>query len=396
MAGSSGIQRTLRLVQHLPLFGWEPIVLTVQPIAYERLGTDLLQEVPAGVVVKRAYALDSARHLAILGRYPGALARPDRWMSWQLDGVRQGLSLVKQYSPAVIWSTHPIATAHVIGAALQRRTGLPWVADFRDPMAQEGYPKDPKTWQYFKRIEEQVMRQAALAIFTTPGAASTYRARYPRANAHIEVLENGYDEATFAAAESSVGECRPLSPGHLTLLHSGIVYPSERNPTALFEALCLLKQTNKEVVTKLKVRFRAAVHEDLLHDLAVKYNVAETVEILPAIAYRQALAEMLCADGLLVLQAANCNEQIPAKVYEYLRCRRPIIGLTAPHGDTAGLLKNAGITNLVNLDDAAGIAKILKTFVSDPLSNMLPSVSAVAGASRLARTARFVDLLSHL
>ena len=35
LAGSSGIQRTLRFVQHLPALGWEPIVLSAHPRAYE-------------------------------------------------------------------------------------------------------------------------------------------------------------------------------------------------------------------------------------------------------------------------------------------------------------------------------------------------------------------------
>ena len=49
LAGSSGIQRTLRFVQHLPAFGWEPIVLTAHPRAYEAVSDDLVPAVaPAG------------------------------------------------------------------------------------------------------------------------------------------------------------------------------------------------------------------------------------------------------------------------------------------------------------------------------------------------------------
>ncbi|WP_276678948.1 hypothetical protein [Nitrosomonas europaea] len=40
----------------------------------------------------------------------------------------------------MIWSTYPIATAHLIGLTLQRLTGIPWMADFRDPMVQPDYP----------------------------------------------------------------------------------------------------------------------------------------------------------------------------------------------------------------------------------------------------------------
>ena len=134
LAGSSGIQRTLRFVQQLPRHDWQAAVLSTRALAYERSDADLDAEIPRGTVVARAWALDSARHLAVAGRHIGATARPDRWVSWKFDGVRHGLRLIRELRPAVLWSTFPIATAHLIAAALQRRTGLPWIADFRDPM----------------------------------------------------------------------------------------------------------------------------------------------------------------------------------------------------------------------------------------------------------------------
>ena len=354
LAGSSGIQRTLRFVQHLPAFGWQPLVLSASPRAYERTSEDMNADIPAATVVERAFALDTARHLSIRGRYLGALARPDRWMSWRFDAVRRGMRMIRKYKPEAIWSTYPIATAHVIAAELQRRSGLPWVADFRDPMAQEGYPADPLTWQAFKRIEMQAMERASLCTFTTPSAAAEYRLRYPHAAQNITLLENGYDEETFSRAASRVpGEpIEPLTPGAYTLLHSGIVYPSERDPTQLLRALALLHRAGHISPDRLRLRFRAAVAEDLLHRLAAEYGVSAFLEVLPPIPYQQALSEMLRADGLLILQASNCNAQIPAKLYEYLRAGRPMVCLTDPQGDTANTLFAAGIRSVAPLDQA--------------------------------------------
>src|SRR5512143_242130 len=99
LAGSSGIQRTLRFVQHLPAFGWEPAVLTADPRAYERTSHDLDADVPSQVRVERAFALDAARHLSVAGRYPGFLARPDRWMTWQYAAIRAGSRLIRDWRP---------------------------------------------------------------------------------------------------------------------------------------------------------------------------------------------------------------------------------------------------------------------------------------------------------
>lgn len=388
LAGSSGIQRTLRFVQHLPAFGWEPLVLTAHARAYERTSDDLQREVPAGTVVRRAFALDTARHLAFRGRYVAAMARPDRWASWRFDAVRQGMDLVRQYRPAAIWSTYPIATAHAIGAELHRRTGLPWIADFRDPMAQEGYPPDPATWSHYERIERETVLQARLSMFTTPSAAQEYRRRYPEAAPRIRVLENGYDEESFAAADGDAA-AEPLNAGAVTLLHSGIVYPEERDPTALILALRRLHDAAVIAPGQLKVRFRAAVAEDLLRQLAAEHGVEAYVEICPPLPYREALSEMMRADGLLIMQASNCNAQIPAKLYEYLRAGRPVLCLSDPEGDTARTLQAAGVQALARLDDATDIARLLQHFIeADPaMPSTLANPDHVRAASRRGRAA---------
>ncbi len=390
-AGSSGVQRCLRFAQHLPTFGWEPLVLTAHPRAYEQVADDLQAQVPSGLVVRRAQAFDAARHFALGGRYPRALACPDRWSIWRFDGVRTGMAMIKHWRPAALWSTYPIATAHVIGAELARRSGLPWIADCRDPMAQDGYPEDPRIRQAFLAIERRIAASAAAFTFTSPTAARTYAARYPDAASRMSVIENGYDESTFLDVD---GVSRtPLNEGAFTLLHSGIVYPSERDPTHLFQALGQLKQTHPALIRRLRLRFRAAVHDELLRQLAAEHDVADQVEILPPLAYRSAIREMVRADALLLLQAANCNEQIPAKLYEYLRCKRPIVGLTDLAGDTAAVLRNAGLKLIAPLDDAQSIAAAIAQVVAEPDSVNVPSETAVRAASRQARTAALAALL---
>jgi len=401
LAGSSGIQRTLRFVQHLPAFDWQPLVLSASPRAYERTSEDMSADIPPGTVVERAFALDTARHLSIRGRYIGALAQPDRWMSWRFDAVRRGMQMIREFKPEAIWSTYPIATAHVIAAELQRRSGLPWIADFRYPMAQDGYPADPQTWQAFKRIETQALNQAGLSTFTTPSAAAEYRLRYPQAAHKVSLLENGYDEETFsrAAGAATAQPQEPLNPGAFTLLHSGIVYPSERDPTHLMQALALLHNAGRISPTRLKLRFRAAVAEDLLHRLAAEHGVSDYLEVLPPAPYQQALSEMLRADGLLILQASNCNAQIPAKLYEYLRAGRPMVCLTDPQGDTASTLFAAGVRSVAPLDQAEAIAELLLRMLV-PGAAGAPAATATAeaveGASRRGRSAQLAQLLERL
>lgn len=398
LAGSSGIQRTLRFVQHLPDVGWEPLVLTADPKAYESTSGDLLAEVPEGTVVRRSLALDTARHLSIGGRYFNWMAQPDRWISWKYSAVREGLRMIQQYRPDAIWSTYPIATAHLIGAELCEKTNLPWIADFRDPMAQEGYPADERTWRSFKRVEEKAVKLAKLCLFTTPGAARLYRERYPQQADRMVVLENGYDEESFSSATTNGDAKNSLNPGCLTFLHSGIVYPEERDPRQLFIALAKLKDQKFIKKGDIKIRFRAAVHEELLHSLAAEYGVSEFIEVCGPLPYREALAEMLRADALLILQASSCNEQIPAKIYEYLRARRPIAALTDPVGDTANVLRGAGLQWISDLDKADKIEVSMKEWICALQANRapLPEDEIVEQCSRRGRSLSLAGILNSV
>jgi hypothetical protein len=352
--------------------------------------------VPAGTVVRRAFALDTARHLSLGGRYFHALARPDRWISWKWDAVRVGMDMIRRLEPQVLWSTYPVATAHVIGAELQRRSGLPWVADFRDPMAQDGYPPDAATWRQFEAIERRAAARASSLTFTTPGALRCYRERYPGAASRMALLENGFDESSFAAVEQDHAVRVPLNPGAVTLLHSGVVYPDERDPTQLFAALRQMRHAGLRA-GQLKVRFRAPVHDALLEALAREHDVGDLIEVCPPVGYREALLEMLRADGLLVMQAANCNQQVPAKIYEYLRARRPVLCLADPAGDTVAVLRAAGLRTFARLDSAAEIAALLDRWLTGQADRDATATSdQVQKASRLGRTEWLADHLDSL
>jgi hypothetical protein len=147
------------------------------------------------------------------------------------------------------------------------------------------------------------------------------------------------------------------------------VYPSERDPTQFFEALGALKRAGVLGEADVEFRFRASANEPMLHALAGQEHVEDIVSVLPHVPYADALAEMMSADGLLLMQAANCNAQIPAKAYEYLRAGRPMLALTDASGDTADLMRRAGGGAVAPLDSPTEIAAALTTFVGQLRAN---------------------------
>lgn len=396
MRGSSSIQRTLKFSQYLPEFDWQPIVLTAHPRAYSSVSNDQLAEISNRVSVYRAFALDASKHLSAMGHYPGILALPDRWVSWWLGAVPMGLYLIQKYRPDVIWSTYPIATAHLIGFSLRRLTGLPWVADLRDPMTDVDYPPNPRTRRIYRWIEEKTITHCTHAVLTTPGAADDYRRRFPLPPAsRFHLIENGYDEENFTVAEANViKEQKKNKP--FILVHSGVIYPSERDPIQFFEALATLSRQEAISRARINIILRATAHDEYLRRLIDQYEIGDIVSLAPPISYQEALSEMLGADGLLILQASNCNNQIPAKLYEYLRARRPILALTDPVGNTAAALIKMGVDTIAPLDSKNDIMQALLRFLALAERDATPiaPMEKVLTASRRSRTRELSNLLN--
>lgn len=363
VAGSSGYQRTLNFARHLPEHGWEPLVLTVHPRAYPQTGPQ--EGAPEGPQVVRAFALDSSRHLAFRGRYPAVLAWPDRWISWWLGAVPGSSRIVREFDPDVIWSTYPIATAHLIGSSWARRLRKPWVADFRDPMSEDNYPSALQG-RLVRQIERATVQRTSRIVVTTDGAGTEIASRYPklvRPRSFI-TIPNGFDEDAFQSAERLAPPARrPGDP--LELVHSGILYPAERDPRAFFQALSELFAAGELRSDELRVRLRATAHDDLYRPIIQSLALPSCVFLEPPVPYVQALAEMLAADALLLFQGSICNNQVPAKAYEYLRARRPVLALTDPLGDTARLLQSSGLTRICPLDSVAAIKSEIVTLIQD-------------------------------
>ncbi|MBV5310183.1 MAG: hypothetical protein JZU59_12415, partial [Chromatium okenii] len=89
------------------------------------------------------------------------------------------------------------------------------------------------------------------------------------------------------------------------------------------------------------------------------------------------------------------NDQIPVKLYEYLRAGRPILALTDPKGDTAWCLNQFGISALSRLDDSERIASLIEELpkIIDRQFNYRSMLSQVECTSRKGRTSQFVDIL---
>ena len=356
---------------------------------------------PESIPLYRAFGLDAARHFSLFGSYPRSLAIPDRWASWRFRAVPMAQRIIRDQGVDAVWSTFPVATAHRIGLEIARRSGLPWIAEFRDPMWQGDYPHERAVNRAWLLLEQKVFSEASAVVVTTPGAAVLYRDRYPAFDSSkIKLIENGFDERTFQQAEASLRESGEgdVNRSLVTLLHSGIVYPSERDPTQLFAAIAALKDRRAVDSKRLRIILRASGNDRELSRQIDSSGIGDIVKLEPAIDYVSALREMICVDGLLILQASNCNAQVPAKIYEYFRARRPILALTDPLGDTARTLRTAGMGIVAPLDSQGAIEAAVVRFMIEVKEDSWKRMSSasIERYSREAQTKLLGELLDSL
>lgn len=396
-AVSSGHLRLLAFAKYLPEFGWEPVVLSATRGAYPQVDPNSVQSIPETCPVHRAFALDSKRHLGLFGKYPAVFAQPDRWVSWWPSAVFLGLQLIRRYRAQAIWSTYPIMTNHCVAYALNRLTGIPWIADFRDPVVDSVVGMDPMTVKSQTRWERRVVSRAARSVFTTRGAMQGCAERYPDASrdGRFSVIMNGYDETAFASLAKAP---LPSAGRPLVLLHSGLLYPDGRNPLPFLTAVANLKNAGIVSADRFQIVLRASGSEGRYAEDLQRLSLDAIVTLAPQIPYHEALQEQANADGLLLFQGSRYDRQIPAKAYEYLRIGRPIFALVGEGGETAALLRETGGAELVPLDDVSAIEKQLEAFIVAVRSGQFPKADerVVRGHSRSRGASLLAGLLDNV
>ena len=120
------------------------------------------------------------------------VAFPDEHIGWLQGGVGTGLERLKQGDVNLIFSTSPPETAHLIASRLHRETGIPWVADFRDPWSFSHLRPRSFWMDSFHRIVERRTLRGASAVVTVskPWLARLKQLYGPRT---YRLIPNGYD-----------------------------------------------------------------------------------------------------------------------------------------------------------------------------------------------------------
>lgn len=334
---SAGVQRPSSFSKELQKKGWNVTVLTAMSSIYD--ATDDSPNPVHESNIYRTKAANAAKKYSIKGKYLEIIEVPDRYWPWVFTATPVGKKIINKIKPDVILSTYPSISAHLVAYRLAKWSGLPWIADYRDPVKCH-YETVPYA-SVSRWLDRKFVESSTKSIFTTMRAKKLYAKIHPYLDeSKFSVIENGFDEDNF----ERVGELQTATDNvqynKFQLLHSGAVFPPNgRSPIPLFKAISRLKANGVVSSDNFNLKFRGGPDRSEFNEIIENLNISELVEFLPSVSYLESLNEMIHSDGLLIIQGALFDNQIPGKVYEYIRSRKPILGAITKTGATADLLR---------------------------------------------------------
>jgi glycosyltransferase involved in cell wall biosynthesis len=242
---------------------------------------------------------------------------------------------------------------HLAGLRVRRATKLPWVAHFSDPWVDSPYANAP-AWRrsIWRRMEEDVIRDATAVVFVTAEAADLVMKKYPDEwRLKVAVVPHGFD------APGAATPLPPRRPGPMRIVYTGRFYSGVRTPIPLLDAMARL-DAREPLAGVVELTF-VGPHAGPFVSQAEARGLGSMVRFLPRLPAREASAMTQDADVLLVIDAPfSPNPFLPSKLIDYLPCRKPILGLTPPIGASAGLLRRLQCP-VVPPDDVEAIASAL-------------------------------------
>lgn len=336
--GMGGTQRPAKFAKYLHEFGWEPVVLTVKPIAYFAQDDSMLKEL-GHVRIIRTGSLDPQRLMARIGKCQAGggtggskwaawineyllsfVLRPDSKRLWHWHALRTARRLLKQERFDAIYTTSPPHSVQLLGLTLKKQFGIKWIADFRDAWAGGVVVHEPTAWQYHdnRRMQKKVLQYADAVLCVTPGLA---RDLTPMAgDTPVHVLTNGYDPEDYPESQRT--------DSRFVICHCGSVTRFS-HPEIFLSACAQLKHKDPGLAKKLQIQFVGYDALGVLPNLVKKYHVDDLVQMIGYQPHWKALEYLVSADALLLIALGRPGDRfVPGKVFEYIGAQKSIIAVT--------------------------------------------------------------------
>ncbi|WKK65199.1 glycosyltransferase family 4 protein [Lutimonas zeaxanthinifaciens] len=369
-AGGSGVQRWLKFVKYLPEFGIDPVVYTVQNANYALTDESLNEEVPSEIEVLKEPIWEPNDFLSkfsnkekqvsagFLSSKPSFIGRqlqyiranyfiPDARKYWVRPSVKRLLRYMEEQSIDVVVTSGPPHSLHLIGKELKEKTGVKWIADFRDPWTNIDYfhtlPMTKKSKKKHYELENEVLKKADAVVVV----GASMKKEFDDRNKNVHVITNGYD--------GEIVNDNNMLDKRFSISHIGMMN-ADRNPLILWRVLKELIQESSEFEKDLQVKLIGKCDKSIFESIQ-KEGLTDFVNFISYLPHKEVMQYQSTSQILLlsVNRVPSAKSIITGKVFEYLQSNRPIIGIGPLDGDLASIMKDSGNGIMIDFEDSKGL-----------------------------------------
>ncbi len=433
-SGGSGVQRWLKFAKYLPACGWEPVIYTPENPELSSTDDSLSEDIAPGLQVIRRRIIEPYRYYKLLtgkreikanflssseggGGFSayirGNFFIPDPRCLWIRPSVRYLKKWLRENSVDAIISSGPPHSMHLIARNLHRVTGIPWIADFRDPWTGLFYFKHLRlnkcSLRRHKKLELSVVSEADRVVVVSSEMKRDFEAILSGGtgcanpeSSKIRIITNGYDPDDFSEEKKPelaalVKETCRQTEGKFVVVHTGLL-PDNANPDLFWKSLgdanlgdrlyiATMGQTDAQARDCIA---RAGLSENL-HDFGY-------VPHLTSVAWQKRA-------NLLLLPLRKEKEAaaiLTGKLFEYMasfgggRISKRILAVGPVNSDLGNVLRETGCGEIFEYTDQAGIAKSIFDAYKDFKTDRHAAVPDVDRYSRVSLSARMADLLDEM
>lgn len=411
-SGGAGVQRWLKFARYLPEFGWQPVILTVDPryASYPQRDESLAAEIDPDCLVYttksfelyNVYKFLSGNKEVPYGGFAneskegwlqksskflrGNFLLPDPRKGWNKYALKKASELIHEFNIDTVVTTSPPHSTQLIGLKLKRKFKIKWMADLRDPWTDIYYYNQFKHTALARaidnRYERKVVENADLIVTVSEDVKRIFagKSSQPIAAKSL-VIPNGFDEDDFRI-QQVVAETKKV------ITYTGTI--SEAYPVDCF--LEAMGGLDEKLKSQILIRFVGMVPESVVQkfrDTHLEVELVGYVDHLKSIAY-------LFRSNLLLLiipDVKNNHGILTGKFFEYLAARKPILAIGPTQGDLAKIIKETNCGQLFDYQDMEGMRRFIEASLNNPASES--SNGALASQySRRQLTAKIAQLLN--
>ena len=343
----AGVHRSRLFAQHLPSFGWEPVILTVHESFYEeKLDRNLEKLLPENLRIEKVKAFHRKGPIGDIG------------LRAFLQLYRKSKQLIQNEQFDFLYIPIPSFYCALLGRWLNSSTGIKYGIDYIDPWVHH-FPGSERKWsrhwfstKFAKMLEPIAVKNASLIT----GVAEGYYRPVLERNPHLKKNVNGAMPYGGEPKDHEAVKGLQIKPylfqkkaDKIQLVYAGAMLPKAYKPLEeVFKTIAAQKYNYNDVEFHFIGSGKSP--NDLqgynIKSLAEKYGLWQSIvfEYPARIPYLDVLVHLDVADAVFILGSSEPH-YTPSKLYQGVLAGKPILAILHAASTAVQVLEqsNAGL-----------------------------------------------------